>query len=64
MLWKGEDGLPDTCSPLATEEFVFLLTSSGTLTCYDAVKGGKLWEEDFDERLSAPRRAWWATGCI
>jgi outer membrane protein assembly factor BamB len=48
VLWKGEDNTPDICSPLATEEFVFLLTSEGTLTCYDAVKGGKLWEEDLD----------------
>ena len=39
ILWKGEDGLPDTCSPLATEEYVFLLASDGTLTCYDAEEG-------------------------
>jgi outer membrane protein assembly factor BamB len=53
VLWKGEDGLPDTCSPLATAEFVFLLSSSGTLTCYDAVKGGVLWAEDFDDSFCA-----------
>jgi outer membrane protein assembly factor BamB len=52
-LWKGEDGLPDTCSPLATAEFVFLLSSAGTLTCYDAVKGGVLWAEDFDGTFCA-----------
>jgi outer membrane protein assembly factor BamB len=48
VLWKGEDGLPDTCSPLATKEYVFLLASEGTLTCYDAKKGDKLWEKDFE----------------
>ena len=53
VLWKGKDGMPDTCSPLATREFVFLLTSSGELTCYDAVKGGVLWTEDFEEDCSA-----------
>ena len=53
VLWKGEDGLPDTCSPLATKEFVFLLTSYGTLTCYDADKGGVLWSEDFEVEFSA-----------
>jgi outer membrane protein assembly factor BamB len=53
MLWKGEDGLPDTCSPLATKEFVFLMSSAGTLTCYDAVKGGVLWAEDFDGTFCA-----------
>jgi outer membrane protein assembly factor BamB len=53
VLWKGEEGMPDTCSPLATREFVFLLTSTGTLTCYDAVKGGVLWTEEFEENCSA-----------
>ena len=49
VLWKGEDNTPDICSPLATEEFVFLLTSEGMLTCYDAHKGDKLWEEDLND---------------
>jgi outer membrane protein assembly factor BamB len=53
VLWKGEDGMPDTCSPLATGEFVFLLTSTGALTCYDAVKGGVLWSEEFEENCSS-----------
>jgi outer membrane protein assembly factor BamB len=53
VLWTGEDGMPDTCSPLATRECVFLLTSTGTLTCYDAVKGGVLWSEEFEENCSA-----------
>jgi outer membrane protein assembly factor BamB len=49
VLWKGEDNTPDICSPLATEEFVFLLTTEGMLTCYDAKKGDKLWEEDLND---------------
>jgi outer membrane protein assembly factor BamB len=49
VLWVGEDGLPDTCSPLASDEFVLLLSSDGMLTCYDAVKGDKLWEEEFKD---------------
>jgi len=53
VLWKGEDGMPDTCSPLATKEFVFLLTSFGTLTCYDAAKGDMLWAEDFNVDFAA-----------
>ncbi|MFZ1936163.1 MAG: PQQ-binding-like beta-propeller repeat protein [Thermoguttaceae bacterium] len=53
IVWKGKDGMPDTCSPLATGEFVFLLTSEGTLTCYDAAKGGALWSEEFDEQCAA-----------
>jgi outer membrane protein assembly factor BamB len=49
VLWKGEDNTPAVCSPLATEEFVFLLTSEGMLTCYDAKKGDKLWEHDLND---------------
>ncbi len=57
MLWIGEDGLPDTCSPLATERYV-LLVSSGTLTCYDAKSGKMLWEKDFEaEFYSSPGMA-------
>ena len=48
ILWTGEDGLSDTCSPIATAEYVILLTSEGTMTCYDAKQGKKLWEQDFD----------------
>ncbi len=49
VLWKGEENTPDICSPLATEEFVFLLTSEGMVTCYDARKGEKLWEHDLND---------------
>lgn len=46
--WQGEDGLPDTCSPLATAEYVFLLASYGILTCYDAQNGQWVWELELD----------------
>jgi len=55
IAWNAEDGLPDTCSPLATDKYVFLLATYGTLTCYDAKKGELLWEQDFDARfISSP----------
>jgi outer membrane protein assembly factor BamB len=50
ILWTAEVGLPDTCSPLATDQFLLLLASYGTLTCYDKVDGGEpLWEMDYDD---------------
>ena len=52
VAWKGEDGLPDACSPLATKQFVFLLDYS-TVTCYDAEKGNVLWTEDFDDNFTS-----------
>lgn len=48
VLWKAEDNLPDTCSPLATEELVVVTTSEGMVTAYDAKKGEKLWEQEFE----------------
>ena len=49
VAWEADLGAPDTASPLATEELVFLLASYGILTCYDAREGGDpLWEQEFD----------------
>ncbi len=56
VLWEAEDALPDTCSPLATDQYVFMLASYGTLTCYDAKKYDDpvpLWEEDFDANFTS-----------
>lgn len=56
VAWSVDEGLPDICSPLATERFILLLDASGVLTCYDKSTGGDpLWEEDFDaEFMSSP----------
>lgn len=49
LLWEADVGSPDCCSPLATDKFLMVLASFGTLTCYKAKEGGEpLWEEDFD----------------
>jgi len=53
LLWMGEDGLPDICSPLATPEYLLLLASSGTLTCYRRTDGKKLWEHDFETNFKS-----------
>jgi outer membrane protein assembly factor BamB len=54
IAWQAEDGLPDACSPLATDKLLLLLASFGTLTCYDKAEGGDpLWEEDFEEDFTS-----------
>ncbi len=53
IIWMGEDGLPDICSPLATPDYLLLLASSGTLTCYDRKSGKKLWEHDFETNFKS-----------
>lgn len=52
IAWKGEDGLPDICSPFASDEYV-LLASYSTITCYDTEKGDQLWTEDFSEDINS-----------
>ena len=53
VLWMGEDNLPDICSPLATDDYVFLLDSSAGLTCYEAKSGKKLWEKEVEGACKA-----------
>ncbi len=49
VVWEADVGSPDCCSPLATDKYLMVAASFGTLTCYKAKEGGEpLWEEDFD----------------
>jgi outer membrane protein assembly factor BamB len=54
--WTADYGLPDTCSPLVTDQFVLTLASYGMLFCFDKKEGGEpLWEEDFGaDFISSP----------
>jgi len=53
VAWAAEDGLPDICSPVSNGELVFLLTTDGTLTCYGAADGSKVWEKDLETAFIA-----------
>ncbi|MBN2216919.1 MAG: PQQ-binding-like beta-propeller repeat protein [Pirellulales bacterium] len=53
IAWRGEDGLPDTVSPLASGGLLLLTTSSGVLTCYDALSGEMLWDHDFETQITS-----------
>jgi len=46
--WTCEDGLPDTCSPLVTDQFVFQMPSAAYFTCIDVKTGELLWDHSFD----------------
>ena len=43
-LWQGEEGVPDTTSPITDGKNIWLLTSDGTLTCYNISDGQKLYD--------------------
>ena len=53
LVWKAEDGIPDITSPASNGELVFVITTAGTLTCFDAKDGKKLWEHEFDKSFYA-----------
>ncbi len=53
IVWTGDSGLPDICSPLAVGGLVFLLQTYGLLTCYDAKTGEVVWDNDFAETFQA-----------
>jgi len=62
VVWTALDGLPDTSSPLATPDHVFLVASWGTLTCLDRQSGELLWEADFDSSFTSSPG--WAGGRV
>jgi outer membrane protein assembly factor BamB len=45
IVWEYKDELPDTASPVATKDFVFLATSYGVLVCLDAKSGKEVWKQ-------------------
>ena len=47
VLWENNEFLSDVPSPIASDKYLFLLTSYGTAVCYDALNGTKYWEHDF-----------------
>ena len=53
IAWTATEGLPDICSPLCDGQRVYLLSSGGTLTCYGAADGKKLWDKGLDLQFNA-----------
>jgi outer membrane protein assembly factor BamB len=47
QLWEDNEYLSDIPSPVATDKYLFLVTSYGMAACYDARTGTKYWEQDF-----------------
>jgi len=46
-LWEKYDYMSDVPSPIATNKYLFLITSYGMVLCYDAKTGDTLWEKEF-----------------
>ncbi len=53
VIWENTDFLSDIPSPVATEKYLFLATSFGTVVCYDSHNGTKYWEKEFNNSIYA-----------
>jgi outer membrane protein assembly factor BamB len=51
--WKFEDSVPDVTSPASNGELVFVVTTSGIITCLDIKDGKTLWEHDLEMECHA-----------
>jgi outer membrane protein assembly factor BamB len=48
IAWKADEGLPDIVSPFCDGKRVYVTSSGGTVTCYNAKDGKKLWNKEFE----------------
>ncbi|MCZ4693843.1 hypothetical protein DWB61_09470 [Ancylomarina euxinus] len=53
VLWEAYDYLSDVPSPVATDKYLFVVTSYGLVACYDALSGELYWEHEFDSGFYA-----------
>jgi len=49
--WSAGGALPDICSPLSDGELVFVLSTHGVFSCYDADDGRLLWSQGLRRRF-------------
>jgi outer membrane protein assembly factor BamB len=48
QLWESDEYLSDIPSPVATDKYLFLVTSYGVVACYDTKTGHKYWEKELN----------------
>lgn len=51
--WSREDNIPDVTSPVSNGDLVFIIDTTGTLTCCDAKDGKKQWQHEMGEECNA-----------
>ena len=48
IAWQVFGSMPDTVSPVSDGQLVYVVTSWGLMTCFDAADGKQLWEQDLE----------------
>jgi len=49
IIWEYDEDLSEASSPVATEDFLFLATGFGPVSCFDVKTGEQYWMHEFDE---------------
>jgi len=53
IAWETTDYMSDIPSPVANDNYLFLVTSYGAIVCYDAKTGKEYWVKEVDENTYA-----------
>jgi outer membrane protein assembly factor BamB len=53
IAWQVDEELPDVSSPVAGNGLLFVSTSAGIISCYDAKTGDLQWREEYDKGFYA-----------
>jgi len=53
VLWRADGNMPDICSPVSDGRYVWTLTTTGLLSCYDLVDGGPAYEKQLGQDFQA-----------
>jgi len=48
IAWEYEDDISEVSSPLATNDFVFMASSYGSVSCFNSKTGERYWVHEFD----------------
>jgi outer membrane protein assembly factor BamB len=53
ILWENDSEMPDICSPVANEQFVWTLITQGLLGCYHVTDGTEVYTHEIDTSFQA-----------
>jgi len=53
VAWESDCLAPDISSPVSNGELIFMLTTSGILSCYETKNGEMIWEHEIDDMFQA-----------
>ena len=53
LMWEFEDDIPDICTPVGDDKYVYMVTSDGLITCLDVRTGKKVYDKDLEMSIVA-----------